>query len=107
MIARLPTHTLLRVRPLTGRTHQIRVHLEHSGHALVGDPLYGADDADYLAFVQRCKSGDAPRTRHLLHAHRLVIRHPTTGERMDLVTPPPADFAAFTSAAAPARPSSP
>lgn len=107
VLRRAAAHTLLLAVPRTGRTHQIRVHLEHRGHALVGDPLYGRSDADYLAFVQRCKAGERTAERHLLHAHRLEIHHPATGARVDIVAAPPADFAAFTSAAAPARPSSP
>ena len=57
---------LVEVRPKTGRTHQIRVHLAAIGHPVVGDALYGAADAEL--------------GRHFLHAARLGFRHPATGE---------------------------
>ncbi|MFG6414653.1 RluA family pseudouridine synthase [Roseateles sp. DC23W] len=65
----------------TGRTHQIRVHLTHSGHALVGDALYGGAAALGLS-------------RQALHAARLSFRHPVTGEALVLTAPLPADLAA-------------
>lgn len=94
--------TLLRCRPRTGRTHQIRVHLEAQGHPVVGDKLYGQPDERYLAFVRRVKSGgsvfepdpaapDVPN-RHLLHAHALSFVHPTTGAPARFEAPLPAEF---------------
>ena len=64
----------------TGRTHQIRVHLAALGHPLAGDRLYGGGRAAALA------------ARPMLHACRLRLRHPRTGEQMTFETPPPADF---------------
>lgn len=61
----------------TGRTHQIRVHLKHLGHPLLGDELYG-------------KRGPFPR--QMLHAWRLGFAHPRTGERLNFVSPIPRDF---------------
>lgn len=61
---------LLRLRIYTGRTHQIRVHLSSIGHSVLGDPIYSRPDKEY---------GDATL---MLHAERLVIDHPITGERM-------------------------
>ncbi len=91
--------SLLRCRPRTGRTHQIRVHLEHAGHGLLGDKLYGRPDADYLAFVQRMKAGGDPRDvpahepdRQLLHASELTFADPTTGAPRRFVAPLPDDF---------------
>lgn len=92
--------TLVACHPETGRTHQLRVHLEHLGHAIVGDRLYGQPDEHYLAFVARMKAGGdvfADRTdgynRQLLHAHELSLDHPADGRRVTFSAPPPAEFA--------------
>lgn len=68
---------LVRARPLTGRTHQIRVHLAHVGHALVGDKIYGAREEAYLEFIE---TGWTPKLaaelllpRHALHACALEL----------------------------------
>jgi len=75
---RLPAAALVRCRLVSGRTHQVRVHLAHAGHPVVGDLLYGA------------RPGRARRP--LLHAARLVLPHPRTGRPLDLVAPLPADL---------------
>jgi 23S rRNA-/tRNA-specific pseudouridylate synthase len=72
--------TLLEVRPLTGRTHQIRVHLAAAGHAVLGDPLYGT------------KKKAAKFRRLCLHAGRLAFVHPGTGERVEFSAPLPPDL---------------
>ncbi len=77
------TASLLRCRILTGRTHQIRVHLSSRGHPLLGDAVYGYRDA--------AREGPMP-PRIMLHAERIGFRHPLTGEAMQLSAPPPADF---------------
>lgn len=69
-------------RLATGRTHQIRVHLAHIGHPLVGDSVYGG----------RNWAGQLPFHRQALHAVRLGLAHPRTGEAMEWEAPPPADF---------------
>jgi len=70
--------TLLDVELLTGRKHQIRVHLADQGHPIVGDRMYGPPDSPY---------------RHLaLHARSLAFPHPVTGEGLTCVAPPPALF---------------
>ena len=69
--------TLMTVGIDTGRTHQIRVHLQHLGHPIAGDPLYGRRDQF---------------ARHLLHAWKLEFTHPRTGEILRCVAPLPADF---------------
>lgn len=81
--------TLVGVRPLTGRTHQIRVHLASVGHPCLGDPLYGG---------RRGRGAAEPFTRQALHALALVVRHPRTGARMSFVAPPPKDFTDFLAA---------
>ena len=94
-----PAATLLRCLPTTGRTHQIRVHLEAHGAPILGDKLYGRPDADYLAFVARVKaSGDArggaadEPDRQLLHAAELGITHPHSGAAMVFTAPLPDVF---------------
>ncbi len=71
VLERLGRRTLLEVRLETGRTHQIRVHLEAIDLPVSGDPVYGV-------------SGDLDLERQFLHAHRLCFTHPFTGERLDL-----------------------
>lgn len=85
--------SLIECRLETGRTHQIRVHMAHIGHPLIGDPEYGA------AFKTKAnRLPDAARDvvngfhRQALHAFLLQFEHPTTGETMHFETPPPADL---------------
>jgi 23S rRNA pseudouridine1911/1915/1917 synthase len=77
----LPQHALLRVRLETGRTHQIRVHLQAIELPVAGDPVYGVQ-------------GDLGLERQFLHAGRLAFDHPLTGERVDVSSPLPNDLAA-------------
>lgn len=72
------TQNLVEARPLTGRSHQIRVHLAAAGWPVAGDVLYGG----------------APAPRLMLHAWRLELPHPVTGEGLSLTAPPPEEFAA-------------
>lgn len=86
VLALLPGATLAEVRPVTGRTHQIRVHAAHLGHPVWGDKLYGAGEDAFIAWV-----GSGERNswdRHLLHADRLSVTHPQSGRRLDLRDPP-------------------
>lgn len=76
--------TLLEVRILTGRTHQIRVHFAHLRHPLAGDPVYGGRHQE-LAL-------DLMPARQMLHAWKLVFPHPRTGALLSFQTPPPPDF---------------
>lgn len=78
----LPAATLLRVRLETGRTHQIRVHLEAIGFPVAGDPDYGGGrSAERFGL-----------TRQFLHAARLAFTHPMTGAAVDLTSPLPEDL---------------
>jgi 23S rRNA pseudouridine1911/1915/1917 synthase len=74
--------TLLMAFPKTGRTHQIRVHLKHIGHPIMGDEVYGKAGLDKIYGI----------SRHMLHALRLGFFHPKTGEWMEFVAPVPDDF---------------
>ena len=81
LVEALPATTLLRVRLETGRTHQIRVHLQAIGHPVVGDPEYGT-------------AGLLGLERQFLHAARLAFEHPVTGEAIDVRSDLPDDLAA-------------
>lgn len=86
LVELLPRHSLLRVRLETGRTHQIRVHLEAIGLPVSGDSVYGVP-------------GDLGLPRQFLHAARLAFPHPMTGARIDIESPLPADLQAALEAA--------
>jgi 23S rRNA pseudouridine1911/1915/1917 synthase len=75
-------YTLIEAEPLTGRTHQIRVHLASIGHPVVGDGVYGR------------RRTSLPVSRQFLHARRLGFKHPTTGQRLELEAPLPEELAA-------------
>ncbi len=101
VMERLDGATVLLCVPKTGRTNQIRVHLEHAGHPLAGDKLYGRSDREFLEFVERARQRDpAPLAwletgRHLLHAAGIAFDHPLTGERVICSSPLPADMEEF------------
>ena len=79
-VRRFEKHTLLEVRILTGRTHQIRVHLSSIGHPVVGDPLYGAPAS--------------PLGRYFLHSHRIGFVSPATGKPVQVTSPLPPELEA-------------
>jgi 23S rRNA pseudouridine955/2504/2580 synthase len=87
---RFAGHTLLEVTLKTGRTHQIRVHLAHEGHPIVGDPKYG----DFAANRVMAR-GEHRFGRMFLHARHLAFDHPATGERVMLDAPLPAECRAL------------
>lgn len=74
--------SLAMIRPETGRTHQIRVHLKHLGHPVLGDTTYGNEAMNDLLKADR----------HLLHAYRLNLTHPATNAVLHFVAPIPNDF---------------
>jgi 23S rRNA-/tRNA-specific pseudouridylate synthase len=79
VIQRYPESALVEAKPMTGRTHQIRVHAYALGHPLVEDVLYGARDLYGIP-------------RPMLHAQTLSFTHPTTNEKVKFSAPHPADF---------------
>jgi 23S rRNA pseudouridine1911/1915/1917 synthase len=87
---------LLHVALRTGRTHQIRVHLAHVGHPVIGDPVYGVGWERGLGGPTRRWVDQLARKveRQFLHAAELVFEHPETGERMRFRADLPADLAA-------------
>jgi 23S rRNA pseudouridine1911/1915/1917 synthase len=74
--------SLVKVRPVTGRTHQIRVHLKHLKTPVLGDRVYGSEKLSSKLGVKR----------HLLHAHHITFIHPFLGRELTLTAPPPEDF---------------
>ncbi len=74
--------TLLEIHPLTGRTHQIRVHLAAAGHPIAGDPIYGP------------RKSDERYPRLFLHAQTISFEHPATGARLEFTSPLPPDLEA-------------
>ena len=72
---------LVRVKIETGRTHQIRVHMAAAGHPVCGDAVYG-----------RRRHAEWSPARQMLHAERLALKHPVTGEEMEFTAPWPEDF---------------
>jgi 23S rRNA pseudouridine1911/1915/1917 synthase len=78
---RFNAHTLVELEPLTGRTHQLRIHCNLIGHPIIGDPLY-ASHPDPVAKRLGLK-------HHFLHASRLIFRHPATGKELNLEAPMP------------------
>lgn len=83
VLARFDDASIVRVKPDTGRMHQIRVHLASIGNPCLGDSLYGG------------KSADGFFHRQALHALALSIAHPRTGERLEFIAPLPNDFVEY------------
>ncbi len=92
VLERFRSHTHVRVKLETGRSHQIRVHMTHAGYPLVGDPLYAGrfriPPAASPTLVQTLK--EFPR--QALHARFLELEHPATGQRMKWTSPLPEDL---------------
>ncbi|MDO4182788.1 MAG: RluA family pseudouridine synthase [Coriobacteriia bacterium] len=86
--------TLIDCKLFTGRTHQIRAHLEYTRHPLVGEPVY-------TTYGPKAREAQLGLNRQFLHSYRLGFEHPATGERMDFLDNPPADLQAALTALAP------
>jgi 23S rRNA pseudouridine1911/1915/1917 synthase len=98
IMRRLRSHTLVSVELETGRTHQIRVHLAHLGYPLVGDPLYGGRRRVPPGASAALLAELGGFRRQALHAARLGLTHPATGEELTFEAPMPADLAALLAA---------
>ena len=96
---------LLACHPRTGRQHQIRAHLHHAGLPLVGDKIYGPDELIFDRFTRKAMTdGDRAALRldrHALHAWKLDLPHPRTGEPVALTAPLASDLQAFWDACRP------
>jgi RluA family pseudouridine synthase len=99
VLARGDRFTALRVLPEQGRTNQIRVHLAHAGHALVGDKIYGlagdVRDQQMREGMTLAVRDALVLDRHALHAQSLAFIHPMTGEAVSIHAPVPADLSAL------------
>jgi len=94
---RFERHTLIRCQPLSGRTHQVRVHLHHYELPIVGDEAYGGRPLllSRLKPHYRLKEGDVERpliSRVALHAEQLILPHPVTGATITITSPLPKDL---------------
>lgn len=89
---RFRAHTRIRVQLETGRTHQIRAHMAHIRHPIVGDPVYGGRLALPAGCGEALKQTLRAFKRQALHAATLGLEHPVTGEAMQWSVPPPADM---------------
>lgn len=86
VLQRGPQHTLLQLEPLTGRTHQLRLHCAHLGHPILGERIYRGSQT-----LVRGPQPQAPRT--LLHAHSLALPHPMQNKQcLEIVAPYPPDL---------------
>ena len=92
---RFRAHTLVECRLETGRTHQIRVHMAHARHPLIGDPLYGGSFRLPKAATPELVEALRTFRRQALHAEKLSFRHPASGEEITTESPMPADMQAL------------
>lgn len=96
VLSPLGDRSLVELHPRTGRQHQLRAHLAHIGHPIIGDKMYGPDESLFLDYID---DGPTPEIveragfpRQALHAARLAFVHPRTGERMEIESPLPDDM---------------
>lgn len=87
---------LLSCSPETGRQHQIRIHMAHAGHPLVGDKIYGVDEDLFLRFIETglddTMLGRLLLPRHALHASSIAFAHPRTGQEISIQSPLASDI---------------
>lgn len=98
VLRRLQGFTVVNARPKTGRQHQIRVHLAAIGHPLVGDKIYN-DERFFLRYIEEGFTEELQKelilSRHALHASKLTLRHPVTGDLLFLEAEMPTDLIDF------------
>ena len=87
--------THLEVSLESGRTHQIRVHMAHIGHPVLGDPLYGGRKRIPAGLTEEDRQELQGFSRQALHAWKLSFEHPISGEALEFSAAPPADFSAI------------
>jgi len=92
-IDRFKSHTHVKAILETGRTHQIRVHLSHVGHSLIGDPMYGGRVRFPKKASEELKEVLLNFKRQALHSKKLTLTHPISGEIMSWKAPLPDDMA--------------
>ena len=92
VLDRYRAHTRIQVQLETGRTHQIRVHMAHRNYPLVGDPLYGGRLKQPAGATEALRQALHKFPRQALHARKLGLIHPATGEYREFEAPLPADM---------------
>jgi 23S rRNA pseudouridine1911/1915/1917 synthase len=92
IMERFRAHTQVLAQLETGRTHQIRVHLAHIGHPVVGDPVYGNRRRYPAGATEQLRATLDGFGRQALHAAELALEHPLTGETLSWQAPIPADM---------------
>jgi 23S rRNA pseudouridine1911/1915/1917 synthase len=93
VVERFNGFSLVHLFPQTGRTHQLRIHMSHIRHPIVGDPFYGGRHVSVRQVTGRPDDPAEPRfNRQMLHAFRLEVKHPIHGTPLVLEAPPPSDM---------------
>ena len=85
-------HSVLSVKLTTGRTHQVRVHLQHEGYPIVGDRQYGLKNQRSQQVPASLRQLDQQSNRQMLHSWKLGFTHPVTGKTQQFITPMPKDM---------------
>ncbi len=93
VIERFVGFAFVRLFPKTGRTHQLRVHMSHIGHPMLGDPMYGGHLVSEAQLSGRSDESEEPiLNRQALHAHQITFKHPIREQEMTLQAPLPQDL---------------